>query len=230
MHVVRRRLCIRGFNMVRGIFISFEGPEGAGKSTQIQKVKDYLNKNRIPCRVVREPGGTQVGNAIRSILLNPEFKEMVAETEMLLYAASRSQLVRKVILPALEQGEVVLCDRYVDSSIAYQGYGAEKSLDMVHSINRLATGGLLPDRTYLLDLPVEEGEKRILARGGEKDRMEQKEKWFHERVRAGYRSMAQAEPNRFKVIDASGRPEEVFEQILPDLLDILKVGKKGVLP
>lgn len=212
---------------MRGLFVSLEGPEGAGKSTQIKMLNDFFYKNRIPYKVIREPGGTQVGDAIRSILLNPAYKEMETTTEILLYAASRSQLVREVILPALKRGEIVLCDRYVDSSIAYQGYGAENAMDTVIGINQVATGGLVPDRTYLLDLPVEEGEKRLLARGGDKDRMEQKSKLFHERVRTGYLLLAKRDPGRFKVINATDPPEKVFDQILYDLLGLWELRQNG---
>lgn len=212
---------------MRGLFVSLEGPEGAGKSTQIKMLSDFFNKNRIPCTVVREPGGTPVGDAVRSILLNPQYQEMEATTEMLLYAASRSQLVREVILPALKRGEIVLCDRYVDSSIAYQGYGAQNEIETVIAINQIATGGLLPDRTYLLDLTVEEGQKRLIARGTKKDRMEQKSSQFHDRVRMGYLMIAKRDPRRFKVINATYSPEKVFDQILYDLLELWEMKQTG---
>ncbi|MBA4495843.1 dTMP kinase [Paenactinomyces guangxiensis] len=201
---------------MNGLFITFEGPEGAGKTTQIARLEQYLLDRKIPCIVVREPGGTNIGNLIRHILLNPELSEMKQRTEILLYAASRAQLVEQVIHPALSGGQVILCDRYVDSSIAYQGYGAMWDINEVMQVNRIATGGLRPDRTYLLDLPVELGLERIYFRGVKKDRMELKEKMFHNRVREGYLAIAQAEPERFRVIRANGEIDEVFNQILRD--------------
>ncbi|SEN64713.1 dTMP kinase [Lihuaxuella thermophila] len=207
---------------MKGLFITFEGPEGAGKTTQIARVKEYLADQNISCTVVREPGGTAVGDLIRNILLDPQLAEINQRTEILLYAASRAQLVEQVIRPALENGEIILCDRYVDSSIAYQSYGAMWSLDEVLKVNQVATGGLLPSRTYLLDLPVELGQKRIKSRGSKKDRMEQKEKMFHDRVREGYLALAQSEPDRFRVIRADAGIDEVFRQIMADLESMLK--------
>lgn len=207
---------------MKGLFITFEGPEGAGKTTQIARVKEYLADQNISCTVVREPGGTAIGDLIRNILLDPHLEEMKQRTEILLYAASRAQLVEQVIRPALDKGEIVLCDRYVDSSIAYQSYGAMWSLDEVLKVNQVATGGLRPSRTYLLDLPVELGQKRIQSRGMKKDRMEQKEKMFHDRVREGYLALAQAEPDRFRVIRADAGIDEVFRQIVLDLKRMLE--------
>jgi dTMP kinase len=211
--------------VVRGLFITFEGPEGAGKSTQIQRLASYLQARAIPCVQVREPGGTYIGNLIRNILLNPECSEMKQRTETLLYAASRAQLVEEVIRPALARGEVVLCDRYVDSSLAYQGYGARWNLDDVRSINRWATNGLVPDRTYLLDLPVEIGEERLKMRGIKKDRMELKEKKFHERVRSGYLSLAQEQPDRYVVLDGRKGVAEIGEQIMQDFCSLAQLEK-----
>lgn len=208
---------------MRGLFITFEGPEGAGKSTQMQNLYRFLNASGIPCIKVREPGGTYIGDLIRNILLNPECSEMKQRTEILLYSAARAQLVEEVIRPALAREEVVLCDRYIDSSLAYQGYGARWSLDDVRSINRWATNGLVPDRTYLLDLPVDIGEERLQMRGIKKDRIEQKEKMFHERVREGYLSLAQSDPKRYLVLDGRKGVAELSEQILEDFHDLIKL-------
>jgi dTMP kinase len=202
---------------MKGKFITFEGPEGAGKTTQIKRVHQYLQKRRVPCLVVREPGGTIIGDRVREILLDPGRSEMKWKTEVLLYASSRAQLVNEVIRPHLDQGFVVLCDRYIDSSLAYQGYGAEKDVEEVRKLNQWATDGLMPDRTYLLDIPVEVGRKRLLSRGRKKDRMELKEKKFHERVRKGFRQIASEEPSRFCTIRAEQSGDKVFQEIVEDL-------------
>ncbi|WP_124726293.1 dTMP kinase [Staphylospora marina] len=202
---------------MRGRFITLEGPEGAGKTTQIQKIREKLRERGVSCTVVREPGGTRIGDRVREILLSPEFSNMCQRTEILLYASSRAQLVEEVIRPALERGEWVLCDRYVDSSLAYQGYGAMWDLEEVKIVNRIATGGLVPDRTYLLDIPVETGRERLRLRGKKKDRMEMKEKLFHERVRQGYLTLAEREPHRFRVVDGTKTPDEVHGAIMRDL-------------
>lgn len=203
------------------MFITFEGPEGAGKTTQIYRVRQFLENRGIPCISVREPGGTKIGNRIRDLLLDPELDEMKQRTEILLYAASRAQLVEEVIQPALDQGQIVLCDRFVDSSIAYQGYGASWNINEVKIINQMATGGVIPDRTYLLDIPVQFGQKRLQIRGNQKDRMELKENLFHTRVREGYLKMAKQEPSRFHLVDATREIEEVYQQIIVDLSSLL---------
>jgi dTMP kinase len=206
---------------VKGLFVTLEGPEGAGKTTQIQKIRTVLMEMGISCRLVREPGGTDIGDRIREILLSPECTDMRQRTEILLYAASRAQLVEEVIRPALNRGEMVLCDRFVDSSLAYQGYGAQWNLEEVRAVNRIATGGLMPDRTFLLDIPVEAGQERLRIRGKKKDRMEMKEKMFHERVREGYLALARSEPDRIRVIDALREPDKVLKEILDDLFHFL---------
>jgi dTMP kinase len=207
---------------MKGIFVTFEGPEGAGKTTQVQLVVEYLKKQNVPYLYVREPGGTRIGDLIRQILLDPDLTEMVDRTEMLLYAASRAQLVEQKIRPALMEGQVVICDRYVDSSIVYQSMGANKDIDEVLAVNRIATGGLKPDRTYLLDIPVEMSQQRIALRGNGKDRIELKEYEFHIRVREGYLSLAKQEPERFQLIRADQSVERIFDQIINDLVSLLK--------
>ncbi|AUS07514.1 dTMP kinase [Laceyella sacchari] len=209
---------------MRGLFITFEGPEGAGKSTQINRLAQNLKERGIPCVQVREPGGTYIGDLIRSMVLhNPECSDMKQRTETLLYAASRAQLVEEVIRPALARGEVVLSDRYVDSSLAYQGHGARWSLDEIRWINHWATNGLVPDRTYLLDVPVELGEERMQKRGLKKDRMESKEKMFHERVRSGYLSLAQEKPERYVVLDGRMSVEKISERIMQDFCSLAQI-------
>ncbi|MFC4075570.1 dTMP kinase [Salinithrix halophila] len=199
-----------------GWLITLEGPEGAGKSTQILRMEQYLQSRGVPCLRTREPGGTAVGDRIREVLLDPSLPEMTRKTEILLYAASRAQLVQEVIQPALRAGKVVLCDRFVDSSIAYQAYGPEGSLSEVVEINRMATGGLSPDRTYLLDLPPSEGLCRLEARGAF-DRIERKGASFHERVRQGFLNLADMEPDRFQVVKADREREAIFADIRSDL-------------
>lgn len=203
---------------MKGKFITFEGPEGAGKTTQIKQVGQYLMDRGFHCLMVREPGGTNIGNRIRQILLDPELSEIDWKTEVLLYASSRAQLVREVIKPHLDQGVVVLCDRYIDSSLAYQGYGTEKSVSEVWEINKWATDGLMPDRTYLLDIPVELGQKRLLNRNAKKDRMELKEKMFHDRVRLGFQELAFTENTRYCLIRADQPSNQVFAEIIDDLM------------
>lgn len=198
------------------LFITFEGTEGTGKTTQIGLVEDALIRRGLSVINVREPGGTQIGDQIRAILLDPQHTQMQIRTEILLYAAARAQLVEKVIRPALQSGKIVLCDRYVDSSIAYQGYGAEWEIEEVIAINQIATGGLEPDRTYLLQLPLEWGEERIAQRGEQKDRMEQKDHSFHQRVKHGFEKLA-TRHQRIKVISAEDSIETVFAEIEKDL-------------
>lgn len=202
---------------VKGLFITFEGPEGSGKTTQIKRISEWLAQSGVDYIAVREPGGTRIGDSVRQIVLDPNCSEMAQGTEILLYAASRAQLVEEVIRPALAQGKVVLCDRYIDSSIVYQGYGAMWNLHDILQVNRVATGGITPDRTYLLDIPTDVLERRLTERGMEKDRIEQKDHEYHMRVRQGYFNLAKDESVRYKVINGAKHPDLVFEQILNDL-------------
>lgn len=205
--------------MSSGIFITLEGSDGSGKSTQANLFKEYFQGHEINYLVTREPGGTVIGEAIRAVILDPQFKEMVPEAEMLLYAASRAQLVQQVIRPALDQGQVVLCERYVDSSIAYQGYGlGRKYLSKVRLINQEATGGLKPDLTFLYDADPESIINRAIdistqegLAGG--DRIEQRTPAYHARVRWGYLQLAEADPERFVVLTTKGRtPQDLFTE------------------
>jgi dTMP kinase len=210
-----------------GCLITLEGPEGGGKSTQIALLRDFLERAGVPCTVVREPGGTAIGDRVREILLDPRAADMTVRTEILLYAASRAQLVEQVILPALRRGEVVLCDRFVDSSLAYQGFGAPWDREEIRLVNRVATGGLRPHRTYLLDVPVEESIRRLQSRGRGIDRIERKGKKFHERVRQGFLRLAQAEPDRFLVVDAGRPADEVFHLLRRDLEKLIPISREG---
>jgi dTMP kinase len=188
------------------LFITFEGPDGSGKTTQIELLATRLRDLGHDVLITREPGGTPIGNQIRTVVHDVRNVEMTCEAEFLLYSASRAQLVRQMIRPHLERGGTVLCDRFADSSMAYQGYGRELDLEMVREITRFATGGLVPDLTVYLDLPVEVGLGRKQSahadQGGEWNRLDQQTLDFHRRVRQGYLKMAQADPNRWLVVDA----------------------------
>jgi len=196
----------------RGVFITLEGGEGVGKSTQLSLLADTLTDAGFVVTVVREPGGTVVGEMVREVLLDPAHETMSARTELLLYEASRAQLVKEVIRPALITGGVVLCDRFDDSTTAYQGYGRGLPIDEVRAINSFATEDLEPDLTIVLDLGVKTGLARATAGGA--DRLEAEERAFHERVRAGFLRIAEDEPDRVKVVDAAGTVEEVAEAVL----------------
>ena len=193
----------------RGMFITFEGGDGSGKSTQIQSVRDWFESRGREVIVTREPGGTELGTEIRRLVQNgPE--DVDARTEALLYAADRAYHVATVIAPALERGAVVLGDRYIDSSLAYQGAARSLGVDEIASLSAWATRGLYPSLTFLLDLPPEVGARR---RTDAPDRMERESMDFHERVRHQYLRLADAEPERIVVIDAVGTIEEVFSEI-----------------
>ncbi|MGQ9839359.1 MAG: dTMP kinase [Anaerolineae bacterium] len=186
-----------------GVFITFEGPEGGGKTTQSKLLAAWLREQGYDVLLTREPGGTRIGDAVRAILLSPEHTEMQPQTEILLFSAARAQLVREVIRPCLAAGKIVLCDRFADSTLAYQGYGRQLDLSVLRLITAFATGGLVPDLTICPDLPVAEGLSRKL--GGdvaEWNRMEQEEQAFHQRVREGFLALAAAEPDRWLVVDA----------------------------
>jgi dTMP kinase len=186
-----------------GLFITFEGPEGSGKTTQIRLLADWLREQAHAVLTTREPGGTRIGEAIRDVLLSPTHTEMCAEAEILLFSAARAQLVRQTLQPHLARGGVVLCDRFADSTLAYQGYGRLLDLDTLRQITRFATGGLIPALTICLDLPVVEGLRR--KQGGDQvewNRMERERLDFQESVRRGYLALAAAEPQRWFVLDA----------------------------
>ncbi len=194
----------------RGKFISLEGGEGAGKSTLLAGLRGALESRGINVVQTREPGGTPVGEAVRAIVLDPAMRGLAAETELLLMFASRAQLVREVIEPALAAGQWVLCDRFADASHAYQGGGRGQPSSRIEELERWACGGVKPDLTLLLDLPVAIGRARVAGRG-EVDRIESEADAFFERVRANYRERAALEPGRFRVIDASQPPATVLQ-------------------
>jgi dTMP kinase len=195
------------------MFITLEGPEGSGKSTQMVRLAEWLEARGIAFLATREPGGTDIGNQIRQVLMATGNLGMTAETEFLLFSASRAQIVRDVIRPALEAGKVVLCDRFYDSSLAYQGYGRGLEIAVLQQITRFATGGLTPDLTLLLDIDVEQGLHRrrraAQTEGAEWTRLDAQTVAFHQRVREGYHTLAAENPTRWRIIDAGQEAEQV---------------------
>ena len=197
--------------MSRGLFISFEGTDGSGKSTQYRLFADFLRQQGCEVVTTREPGGTPISEKIRNIILDPDNTEMDDMTEALLFAAGRAQHVAQLIRPSVEEGKIVLCDRFMDSSIAYQGY-ARGLGDCVRIINEYAVAGMQPDLTFLLDLPPQAGRQRNV-KAGKADRLEKQAMEFHNKVYEGYKKLAEIYSDRFIVIDASGSIEEVQEEI-----------------
>ena len=197
--------------MPKGIFITFEGTDGSGKSTQFRLFAEYLSQNGYDVVLTREPGGTVISEKIRNIILDPDNREMDPMTEALLFASSRAQHVEQLIRPAINEGKIVLCDRFMDSSIAYQGYGRGLG-DCVRVINEYAVGGLQPDITFYLDLDPDTGRKRNI-KAGKSDRMEQERMEFHQRVYNGYKELSSIYKDRFVSIDASLTIEEIAQRI-----------------
>jgi dTMP kinase len=221
-----------------GLFITLEGPEGSGKSTQARLLYEQLHARHYPVVLVREPGGTRIGDLIRRIVLDLQHTEMAPTTETLLFAASRAQLVTEVIRPYLEQGGIVLCDRYADSTYAYQGYGLGRDITELQAITAAATGGLRPDITVYLDLSAEEGlerkhrkrqerSRRIAESGAplpdsrppqvEWNRLDARELAYHQRVEAGYRALIDQDPARWKCFDARLPVAELSDQVMSQL-------------
>ncbi|MBI5682919.1 MAG: dTMP kinase [Deltaproteobacteria bacterium] len=218
--------------MNTGIFITFEGIEGCGKTTQIKMLREYLESKGCSIIVTREPGGTGLGEKIRTMLLNSGHEPFTAWTELFLYEACRLQIIEEVIKPALTEGRIVICDRYIDSTTAYQGYGKGLDLQTVTWINKLVAGRLLPDLTFIIDCNVETGLTRAWTRinsigeADKEDRFEKEGAAFHEKVRNGYLKIAANEPERIKVIDGEREIEaihkdvcEMVDKILPKLSD-----------
>ena len=207
--------------MSQGIFITMEGPDGSGKSTQIALLKEYLEKEGYDVLITREPGGTAISEAIREVILNKDFREMSPVTEMLLYASARAQLIHEVVGPDLEKGQAVISDRFVDSSLVYQGIARGLGVEKVYEVNLNAIGKYMPDVTFLLDLPAEVG---IARKKGQKDldRMELESLEFHKSVAQGYRDMAARFPERIKSVDATRPVEEISDLIIREVSDILK--------
>lgn len=200
----------------RGKFITFEGCDGCGKSTQLKMMSEYLTKEGVPHIFTREPGGGKISEAIREILLSGKNSEMTDECEALLYAAARVQHLSDRVEPALAKGELVICDRYVDSSLAYQAYARGLGTDFITKINAFALENYLPDVTVFIDLTPEAAFRRKKG-ADENDRLEQAGMAFHNRVYAGYKKLAEENPNRFVCIDGNKTPQEIFEKIVEAL-------------
>jgi dTMP kinase len=196
-----------------GLFITFEGIDLCGKSTQVERLVAHLRELGMEVVISREPGGPPISEKIREILLDPENRAMTALTELLLYEASRAQHTTELIRPALEAGKWVVSDRYADASFAYQGHGRNLDCELVRRLNELASGGLVPDLAIVLDLPPEEAARRSPGEGWKADRLERERAEFHRRVREGYLQLAREEPQRVKIVDARGTVEEIQEQI-----------------
>lgn len=207
--------------MKRGLFLTLEGVDGCGKSTQLAFLTEYLKQKGLDVLLTREPGGCAISEQVREILLSPENKAMSAETEMLLYAAARAQHIAEKILPALEAGKVVLCDRYLDSSIAYQGYGRELGEARVRQINWYAIERCMPDATFLFLLEVDRSFERIRQGRESKDRLEQESRGFFERVDFGFHALAQQE-ERIRVIDAARSVEQVWAELREKVDEVLE--------
>jgi len=209
--------------MKHGRFISFEGIEGCGKTTQIGLLSDYLKKHNSPFTVTREPGGTAVGEGIRKILLHSETIHLTAASELLLFYASRSQNITEKIVPALQRGEMVICDRFYDASMAYQGYGRGIPLDFIEKVTDLVCNGYRPELTLLLDIDPELGLRRARTRNGQRSedegRFEMEDVEFYTRIREGYLELARREPQRIHTISA----DRSIDQIHREILSILKV-------
>jgi len=193
-------------------FITIEGVEGAGKSTQARRVAAHLEAKGVPYLALREPGGTELGEKLRDLILNDTHIAMEAGTETLLLMASRRELIDRAIRPALETGRIVLCDRFIDSTLAYQGHGRGLGAGWVRRLFDLCCHGFYPDLTLLLDLPVVEGRERLCRPMN--DRFEREQQSFHEKVREGFLAIAEAEPGRVSLISAAGTDAEVFERVL----------------
>lgn len=198
--------------MNKGIFISMEGPDGSGKSTQIALLKEYLENEGYDVLITREPGGNRISEAIREIILNKEYEEMSPITEMMLYASARAQLIAQVIGPAIDEGKAVISDRFIDSSLVYQGMARGIGVETVYNVNQVAIGEYMPDVTFMLDLPAEMGIARKKDQK-ELDRMEMQSIEFHKRVAEGYRKLAESFPDRIKTIDATLPIDEICGMI-----------------
>ncbi|MEW6686695.1 MAG: dTMP kinase [Candidatus Edwardsbacteria bacterium] len=207
----------------KGLFITFEGIEGSGKTTQAKRLFYFLKRQGLSCVFTREPGGGKISEKIRRILLEPQNSQMCALTELFLYEASRAQHVQDIIRPALKTGKIVLCDRFADASLAYQGKGRGLNLNLIKELNQLAMNGLKPDLTFLIDLPAEKGLRRI---NHKKDRIEREKEKFHQRVRLGYLRLAKQEPERIKVLDGRKRIEELQNEVRKITARCIKIKKK----
>jgi len=203
------------------VLITFEGPDGSGKTLQVPPLVDFLQKKGYQVFAAREPGGTEIGDQIREILMNLKNTSMHPRTETLLFCAARAQLIEEVVRPHLMKNEIVILDRYADSTLAYQGYGHQNDLTLIRQLLQFATGGLKPNLTFLLDIDAETGLRRRQKSGGEWNRMDAYQLELHERVRQGYLEMARADPERWRVVDASQPPEMVQFLLQKNIVDYL---------
>ena len=207
------------------MFITLEGIEGSGKTTQLEHIIKFMNDGNYEYVVTREPGGTEIGKKIRAILLNPDTKDLNSLTELLLYAADRVQHVKEIILPSLESGKTVICDRFFDATTVYQGFARGLDIEMIRKLHEFILGGLKPDITLLFDLSPETGLKRAWSqitsggRSGLETRFEKEKISFHEKIREGYLKIAESEPERFHIIDASKNINQVKKEIIDILSD-----------
>ena len=201
-------------DFLSGRFLVFDGPDGSGKSTQIDRFSTWSQQNGVTVELVREPGGTAIGEAIRNVLLDPAHEEMTVRAEMLLYMASRSQLVRERIRPALDSGRMVLADRFISSTLAYQGTAGGLEAQEILDVGRVATDGIEPDLVVIFDVDEETRRSRM---GAEKDRIERKSSAFHTRVREGYLAQARRDPSHYLVIDARVSEDDVFKALIDGL-------------
>lgn len=209
---------------MRGVLITFEGVEGSGKTTQAQFLYEHLRANGLEVLFLREPGGTEIGERVREIVLDPKAKNMDGVTELFLYLASRNQLVREKVLPAMNSGKIVISDRFADSSIAYQGYGRGLGERLVTRLNKIATCGVKPDLTILVDVPVKVGTQR---KQGKPDRLEQERLKFHEDVREGYLRLAKRARGRIKIVNGEKSPDKIQADVYAIVEGLLK--RKGFL-
>jgi dTMP kinase len=199
--------------MKRGKFIVIDGPDGCGKSSQVKLLSRYLRKAGHSILVVRDPGSTSISESIRNILLNPHYKKMTPLTELFLYFASRAQLVDEVIRPALKENKVVISDRFLSSTIVYQGYAGKVGVDNVEKIWRITTGGFIPDMTIILDIPPKDGFERIMKSRSSNDRMERKALVFHQKVRDGFIKLAQKNQKTYWIIDGTQSISDIHKEV-----------------
>jgi len=216
---------------MRGLFITFEGIEGSGKSTQIALLAKYLTVSGMRIALTREPGGTSIGDQIRKILLDPANRILDPTAELLLYAASRAQHLHELILPRLAEGMTVLCDRFSDATLAYQGYGRGLDTEMIRSLDRIVTAGMRPDLTLLFDIDSDVGVARARGRNDSRGlaaeaRFENEELAFHDRVRQGYLALAAQDSDRIRIVDGVGTPEAVQERVRKIADEMLRFGKR----
>jgi dTMP kinase len=210
------------FRQLSAHFVSFEGVDGCGKSTLLNELAGWLEENSIPFIKTREPGGTRLGEKIRELLLDSSFVNMNERAEVLLYSASRAQLVHEVVHPALGRGMWALADRYIDATLAYQGFGRNLGWESLRHLQDWATGGLWPDFTILLDCDLEVASSRLKARAGAADRIEKESRDFHERVKDGYLELARSAPHRFIVLDANRPLREVIKNFRSAFTEALR--------